>query len=205
MELIQDLVVSEIRLPVSVYHRLKTFKNGLQFETDPLTLAINGWEVSNNVLKCKECTGNAMHDKNCIYNGNIQYNFPELDAGSVLACFIKRAKGLQTLKINVSEKGIDTSLIKTAISDTTKLLSLFGWEFKSSDSITCFLCDREVGIWKIVDVEKDHRYWCPWVRDCKRKGWEVTFDKLTRKSLKPSFQVQDASQVYDWLNSIMPT
>jgi hypothetical protein len=203
MNLIQDLVISEIRLPVSVNNRLNTLL-GSKLCQDPLTLAVNGWELKDK-LKCRECSGNGSHEKSCIYNGNIQYNFPELDSASVIACFNKRAKGLERLSdLKVLERDINLSLIKSNFTDNIKLLSLFGWEYKSEDSITCYLCKREVGVWKIIDVENDHTYWCPWVRDCKRRGWEITFDKLTRKSTK-SLQVQDVDQVYDWLNSIMPT
>jgi hypothetical protein len=164
---------------------------------------VNGWELKDS-LKCRECTGSGAHEKSCIYSGNIEFNFPELDSASSLACFNKRAQGLSKLDLKVKERDIDLSLINSNFTDSIKLLSLFGWEYKSKDSIICYLCQREVGAWKIIDVENDHTYWCPWVRDCKRRGWEVTFDKLTKKSIK-SFKVQDVDQVYDWLNNIMPT
>lgn len=223
MDLLQDLVVSEIRLPSTVFNRLATFNQHLWSgqELDPLTCALNGWELdAKDTLVCRECHAKYIpspahndlmnaHHKKCYNNLYTEFIFPDLDSASVLSCFTNRAKGLLKCKIRnsiVVSDEIDLSLIRCDFSDDIKLLSLFGWEWKTSDSITCHLCNRTLGLWKEnINVKSDHRWWCPWVKESSKIGWEITFYKLTSTSYKPVIHLDDASQVVDWLNTIMPT
>ena len=223
MDLLQDLVVSEIRLPFTVYNRLTTFNRFLwsEQELDPLTCALNGWELdAKDTLVCRECCAKYIpsparndlvnaHHKKCSNNLYTEFYFPDLDSASVLACFNNRAKGLLKCKIGnsiVVSDEIDLSGINGDFSPNIKLLALFGWEWKSIDSVTCYLCNRTLGLWKeTINVKSEHRWWCPWVRDSSKVGWEITLYKLTSTAYKPVIQLDDASQVVDWLNTIMPT
>jgi hypothetical protein len=90
-------------------------------------------------------------------------------------------------------------------------MAVYGWEKldKLDNMIQCYLCCRQLGLWNFknapLDLENEHRWYCPWIRQDKDAVEECGYKKTSQIILNRKVAKYDLKDYGDALQMLLST